>query len=228
MEQAPVLVAEKIYKSFDYPIHFEVLNGVDFSLKPGDSVAIIGPSGQGKSTFLQLLGALDSPTQGTVKLLGKTVTPYNSAYLRRHHIGYMFQAFYLLEDYTVLENALMPARIARQNTQPGSEAYKRLDSLLDNLGLGHRKSFNTKLLSGGEKQRLALARALCNNPSILLADEPTGNLDHDTAHDIFQLMEDWVNNNQTSLVIATHDLEIAHRCERIYQLKNGKLHSIKE
>ncbi len=183
-----ILQAKDLKKSFHHPAPVRILKGLNFIVKRGETVAITGRSGQGKSTLLQILGTLEKPCSGQLNIVGQTINRFNCGQIRNRHIAFIFQSFHLLEDYTALENILMPARIARQPISLGSEAYKHGLFLLEKVGLTGRAHFNTKLLSGGEKQRVAIARALCNDPDIIFADEPSGNLDKETAQDIHQIL----------------------------------------
>lgn len=218
-----LLKAKGLVKKFYRPITTTILNGIDIEVSAGETVAIGGRSGEGKSTLLQILGTLDTPTAGNIEILGTSVSGWNSGSLRCKHIGFVFQSFYLLADYSALENVLMAARISRQSISPGSPAYKRAISLLEKVGLGERLHHSTKLLSGGEKQRVAIARALCNDPQILFADEPTGNLDKQTAEDIYELLFDAVKEDQKALIVVTHDPSLMERCQTKYSLSQGLL-----
>jgi lipoprotein-releasing system ATP-binding protein len=196
-----ILTAQNIKKA--YP-KVEVLKDIHLSLAKGESIAICGRSGEGKTTLLHILGGLEKPDSGQVHLQGEK--------------GFVFQSYNLLEDFTALENVLMPARIARQKTT--REQGLKLLKLVD---LEQRADFPAKLLSGGEKQRVALARALCNNPSLILADEPTGNLDRETGKKIGQLLFSLVKTQGASLILVTHDPELAKECDKRYELKSGSL-----
>lgn len=218
-----VLVAQQIHKSFHHPTAVTLLRGVSLSVAPGETVAIMGRSGEGKSTLLQILGTLDSPCQGSLHIAGQCVTGSNSDAVRNRHIGFVFQSFHLLEDYSAIDNILMPARIARKSVRKGSEAYARACHILEKVGLAHRIHFPIKLLSGGEKQRISIARAMINDPSILLADEPSGNLDRQNSQIIHELLLNAAMNEQKAIVIVTHDLELARLCSRQYQLTEGCL-----
>lgn len=219
----PLLQAKKIVKTFTRPFPITILNGIDLSVFPGDSIAIGGRSGQGKSTLLQILGTLDTPTEGELEICSKTANSFNCSNLRRSHLGFVFQAYYLLSDFSALDNVLMAARIARQSVSPGSPAYQRAVSLLERVGLGERMHHSTKLLSGGEKQRVAIARALCNDPDIILADEPTGNLDKHTAEGIYSILLDIAEKENKALVVVTHDPSLMERCSKRYTLSQGLL-----
>lgn len=223
MKPSPLLKTRKLVKSFKHPLPLTILNGVDLEVYPGDVIAIGGRSGEGKSTLLHLLGALDVPSSGNLEILGTPATWFNRSSLRCNHIGFIFQAFYLLADYTALENVLMAGRIARKSISPGSLCYNHAVHLLERVGLKNRMHHSTKLLSGGEKQRVAIARALCNNPSIILADEPTGNLDRQTAEEIYQILLETVEESQKALVIVTHDPLLIAKCKQRFTLSQGIL-----
>lgn len=218
-----LLKAEDIHKSFYSPVKVPILKGIDLSVEAGETVAIMGRSGEGKSTLLQVLGTLDSPCSGKLEIAGLNVNNFNKSKIRNKHIAFIFQSFHLLEDYTALENVLMPASIARQNISKGSIAYKRGCELLEMVGLSARANFNTKLLSGGEKQRVAIARALCNDPDLILADEPSGNLDKQTSVSIHSLLLNFVAHGNKALIVVTHDPSLASMCQTQYHLHGGRL-----
>jgi len=218
-----ILSASQLHKVFYDPAKLEILRNVSLEIYKGETIAITGASGEGKSTLLHILGTLENPCSGSIKIAGQKVTKSNAAKIRNLHIGFIFQSFHLLEDYTTIENVLMPARIARKNTQIGSEAYERGQTLLKKVGLADRAQFHTKLLSGGEKQRVAIARALCNDPDIILADEPSGNLDHNNSAHIHELLLNLASEQQKTLIIVTHDRELASLCKRHFYLKNGQI-----
>jgi lipoprotein-releasing system ATP-binding protein len=224
---SPLLQAQGIFKNFYHPVSLKILTNIHFQIMQQESVAIIGRSGEGKSTLLHILGTLEQPCEGFLSIAGEKVSATNRAKLRNRHIGFVFQSFHLLEDYTALENVLMPARIARNSVQKGSEALKKGYALLEQVGLEDRAHFSTKYLSGGEKQRVALARAMCNNPTLLLADEPSGNLDRQTASFIHKILFDFSQQPQKALLLVTHDRELAQLCTRQYELRDGQLFSIK-
>lgn len=219
MNNNPILSAKKISKKFSYPIQLEILKNVDLELFSGDSVAIMGRSGEGKSTFLQILGTLESPTTGSLTIMGKEASKHTDI-LRNRHIGFVFQAFHLLEDFTALENVMMPAHIGRKDK---SAAKKRALELLELVGLKERALHFAKQLSGGEKQRVSIARAFFNDPDLILADEPTGNLDTTTAHDIHNLLLDFAHKWGKALLLVTHDPALAALCRHRYQLSQGQL-----
>lgn len=223
-----VLEAKKIRKAFYNPAHVQILKNVNLTVSHGDTVAIMGRSGEGKSTLLQILGTLESACEGTLEIDGIPVSHFNKSALRNKKLAFIFQSFHLLEDYTAIENVLMPARIAREKISPGSEAHQRACDLLEHVGLAHRRDFNTKLLSGGEKQRVAIARALCNDPDIILADEPSGNLDRQTSYHIHDLLINFAKNHQKSLIVVTHDEVLATLCQHRYHLVDGELVRVSE
>lgn len=219
----PILSARNIRKTFYHPQTIDILKGISLDLFPGESIAIIGASGEGKSTLLQILGTLEAPSSGDLFIAGESATLNPSPILRNRHIGFVFQTFNLLEDYSVLHNVTMPALIAGKRVGKNEAAYNRAIELLIKVGLEKRIHFPTKLLSGGEKQRASLARALCNDPEIILADEPSGNLDHDTSSQIHQLLIESVKQLHKGLIVVTHDLTLASLCDRRFQLGDGYL-----
>lgn len=219
----PILEARNISKIYKQPIDVPILNGIDISVRRGETIAIMGRSGEGKSTLLQILGTLDDPSTGDIVVDGVPVTAFNRSRLRNQKFGFIFQSFHLLEDYSALDNILMPAKIARKNVSKRSPTYLSALELLEAVGLSARAHFNTKLLSGGEKQRIAIARALCNDPDILLADEPSGNLDRMTAQNIHKLLLHFAASRNKTLIVVTHDVELARLCNTQYFLSEGKL-----
>lgn len=219
----PILSAVNIKKRFHYPNEIEILKGINLDLYPGQSIAIVGSSGEGKSTLLQILGTLEAAHSGELFIAGKSVTTAQAPLLRNKHIGFIFQSFNLLEDYSVLQNVLMPGLIANQPVHKNSAAHARGIALLEKVGLQHRIDFTTKLLSGGEKQRACLARALLNDPEIILADEPSGNLDHENSKRIHELLLEPVKTLNKSLIVVTHDQELANLCDRKLRLCDGYL-----
>lgn len=199
----------------------EVLRGVDIDLRRGDFVALRGASGAGKSTLLHLLGGLDVPTRGDVFLAGKNLAALSRrelAKVRNTQVGFIFQAYYLLPELDALENVCLPARMARV---PASQAAKRGQELLTLVGLGDRIEHKPYELSGGEQQRVAIARALINEPQLILADEPTGNLDSKTGEEIMDLLCRIRDENHTTLVIATHDAKLAARAPVTINIVDG-------
>lgn len=217
------LKAQGISKSFYTPGKVTIVRDLDLKVAKGETIAITGKSGQGKSTLLQILGTLDSPCTGNLHIMGQKVSFFNKSFIRNRHLGFIFQSFHLLDDYTALENVLMPAKIARNDVSPKSAAFKLGLSLLEQVNLGHRAHFNSKVLSGGEKQRVAIARALCNNPDIIFADEPSGNLDKETAQHIHHLLISFTKKQNKSLIIVTHDESLAAMTDTKYILSNEKL-----
>jgi lipoprotein-releasing system ATP-binding protein len=202
----------------------EVLRGVDLAVEPGEMVAIVGPSGSGKSTLLHLLGALDRPDSGLVQIGGQPLAELSGAALagfRNRTIGFVFQFHQLLPDFTALENVMLPGRIAGLDPRTVHDNARRL---LREVGLEERLDFFPNQLSGGERQRVALCRALALEPPLLLADEPTGNLDPESGETVFQLLLDLQARHHTTGVLVTHNPEIAQRCTRILRLDGGVLH----
>ncbi|HAC05724.1 MAG TPA: lipoprotein-releasing system ATP-binding protein LolD [Gemmatimonadetes bacterium] len=225
---APPLAARQLQKSFVVGdgSRLEILKEVDFEIAAGEVVAIIGASGAGKSTLLHLLGALDSPTGGDVLVGGRPVaglTDEELADVRNHHVGFVFQFHHLLREFTALENVMMPALIAGMSSR---EASERASSLLLSVGVDHRESHKPNQLSGGEQQRVAVARALVNEPLVLLLDEPSGNLDTETSERLHDLLFRLRERQALSMVIVTHNRELAARADRILELTGGRLQPV--
>lgn len=218
-----LLIAKNISKEYKNPQKVTVLEDISLRACRGETIAILGPSGVGKSTLLNILGTLESSTHGTLTIKNEKSPFRNPAKLRSESIGFIFQSYHLLNEYTTLENVLMPAKIARKSTNRFSESYQRAIKLLDKVGMLHRKDHHTKLLSGGEKQRVAIARALCNDPDIILADEPSGNLDEQNSSAIHSLLIDCAKTLKKTLILVTHNTELAALCDARYLLKEGKL-----
>ncbi len=199
------------------------LAGVDLDVAPGEAVALMGASGSGKSTLLHLLGALDTPSSGSLEVDGKALHALDDAALsrfRRERLGFVFQFFHLLPTLSVLENVLMPARLAGTS---GPEAQRRAQALLERVGLAGREKESPDVLSGGQQQRVAIARALVTRPVLLLADEPTGNLDSASSAGVLQLLAELMREQQATLVMATHSAEAARIAGRIVRLRDGRI-----
>ncbi len=212
--------AEGLFKSYDEGT-IQVLNGVSFEARTGETVALCGPSGCGKSTLLHLLGGLDFCDRGSVLVNGQKITRNSSTVqLLRHQVGFVFQLHNLIADLTLEENCLLPTVAAGTSR---AEANARLTYLTGRTGLSHRLHQRMQKLSGGERQRTALCRALMNRPGILLADEPTGSLDERTAEQVFSLLLDLVAAEGITLVMATHDRSLAGRCDRLLDMRDGKI-----
>lgn len=218
-----ILETKNLFKAFYNPKPVTIFKDITFQMLEGESVAIVGRSGEGKSTLLHILGTLEEPCKGGVYIDGEKATPYNRVRLRNQKIGFVFQSFHLLEDYTALDNVLMPAKIGRKALGPGSIARERALYLLEKVGLADRAYFHTKLLSGGEKQRVALARAMCNDPCLIMADEPSGNLDRETAGLIHEILIDFAKTPGKGLILVTHDKELAALCSKQLELSGGML-----
>jgi putative ABC transport system ATP-binding protein len=198
-----------------------VLRGVSFTIEPGEIVALMGPSGSGKSTLLNIIGCLDRPTAGHYILGGRdvsTLTRAEQAWVRLNYLGFVFQAFHLLPDATVLENVAMPLYYAGYSAK---ERHDRAASLLSRVGLGDRLEHRPSQLSGGQKQRVAIARSLANNPKLLLADEPTGALDTKTGDEVLKLLDDLHKETGLSILIVTHDAEVADFAQRTVRVRDG-------
>jgi len=200
-----------------------VLDDVSIDVAPGEIVALMGPSGSGKSTLMNILGCLDGPTRGTYALGGRdvsTLTARERAWVRLHYIGFIFQSFHLIGDHTVLENVTLPLYYAGIDRQ---ERETRAVELIERVGLGHRLGHRPAQLSGGEKQRVAIARAVSGQPRLLLADEPTGALDTRTGNEVMELLLELHEARALTLIIVTHDPEVAEYCHRQIFLRDGKV-----
>src|SRR5262245_11885358 len=215
----------KSYDALDAAQSVQVLQNISLDIGRGESVAIIGPSGSGKSTLLNIIGTLDRPSSGRVTLDGQDLDQLSEeelARVRNEQIGFVFQAHHLLPQCTVLENVLVPT-LARKDRQSRDTAVERGRQLLERVGLGGRLSHRPGQLSGGERQRVAVVRALINQPKLLLADEPTGSLDHASAVELGRLLVELNREQQVTLVLVTHSTELAARMGKIFELNEGKL-----
>lgn len=212
-----ILKAVNICKYFEKN-SLKILDGINLELIEGKSIAIMGSSGEGKTTLLHILGGLESPTCGEIYLNSEKLSSKNSSHFRSSYIGYIFQNFNLLEDLSLSDNIAMPALIFRKNKK---EILLKVKSLLKETALEERGPTLAKFLSGGEKQRAAIARSFCNDPKIILADEPSGNLDYTNSKIIHNLLISFVKKKNKSLIVATHDEELANLCDEVYLLKNG-------
>lgn len=200
-----------------------VLKNVSFTMNSGELVAIVGSSGSGKSTLLHTLGGLDQPSQGEVFIKGQSLQKLSSnalAHLRNQHLGFVYQFHHLMADFSALENVMMPMLIGNQNR---NEAKERAEKMLQAVGLAHRITHRPSALSGGERQRVAIARALVNRPALVLADEPTGNLDQKTTESIFELIQQLNQEQQIAFLLVTHDLNLANKLSRRLIMQDGVL-----
>ncbi len=218
----PIISVEHVSKSVtDSTGTLDILRDIDFSLVPGETAAIVGASGSGKSTLLSIIAGLDTPSAGTVRIAGQDLFALDEddrAALRGERLGFVFQSFQLMGNLTALENVMLPLELAGRR-----DAREQARRMLERVGLGERLSHYPRVLSGGEQQRVALGRAFVVQPSVLLADEPTGSLDHATGESVMQLMLDLNRERGTTLVLVTHDRGIAARCDRRITLEAGRI-----
>jgi ABC-type lipoprotein export system ATPase subunit len=211
----PLLTIKQLKKTYSSPQPIDLLKDISFCVHEKESVAIMGASGEGKTTLLHILASLEKPSSGEILFQDKSLSEFKVNEYRLNQIGFIFQTYNLIEDLSVLENVLLPMRLKKDIN------LKRAELLLQELGLTHRSSFLTKHLSGGEKQRVAIARAFANDPPLILADEPTGNLDHTNAEIVHDFLINCTKKFQKTLIVATHNQDLANRCQMIYQLTNG-------
>jgi len=232
MSEDPVVEARDLHRSFadvetgEEGRRIHVLRGLGLTVSGGETLSIVGPSGSGKSTLLHLLGGLDRPTSGTVRLGGRDLSGLDDrglAAMRNRHVGFVFQFHHLLRDFSAAENVMMPRLVAGEGRE---EARRRASRLLDQVGLGGRLAHRPAELSGGEQQRVAVARALVNEPPLLLADEPSGNLDVDTSERLHDLLFAMVEEHGSALVLVTHNRDLAGRAGRRLRLSGGRLEPV--
>lgn len=217
-----VLSLEQVVRNYvQGPRVLQVLKGINLHINAGEIVALVGPSGSGKSSLLHICGLLEPPTSGTVSIGGHAIADNADAVrtrLRRHNIGYVYQAHHLLPDFTAIENLMLPHIVAGIGKKSAAE---KASKYLGAVGLSHREHHFPSQMSGGEQQRVAIARALINDPVLLLADEPTGNLDPQTADDVFGLLMETARSSRMGALIATHNMDLARRMDRILEIRNG-------
>jgi lipoprotein-releasing system ATP-binding protein len=220
----PALRLDKIVRTFEQgSVRIEVLKGADLVVEPGQFVALLGPSGSGKSTLLQIAGLLEHSDGGEVYIEGQAsgrLPDRDRTLLRRHKLGFVYQHHHLLPEFSALENVMMPQLLAGQGRRA---ARDRASELLGRFGLDHRLSHRPAKLSGGEQQRVAIARAIVNGPALLLADEPTGNLDRKTANDVLEELLSLIRGQNLAALVATHNVDLADRADRIVRLEDGLL-----
>lgn len=220
----PILEARNIHKYFRKPVLFHVLKDINLQVQRGEFVSVMGKSGSGKSTLLYILSTMDSDYEGSLRFNDKELSKQTAmalAHIRNQHIGFVFQFHYLMSEFTVLENVMLPAKKLAKKTYPEIEvnAMEKL-KMLHIEHLAHKKAYR---ISGGEKQRVAIARALINDPSILMGDEPTGNLDSYNAENVFQIFKKLKEEQGLSLLVVTHDNDFAERTDRVIHMEDGKV-----
>lgn len=225
LDKELILRADSVCKDYtESSIVTHVLKGVDIDIYSDEMVAIIGSSGSGKSTLLHILGTLDKPTKGAVYYQGENLFKLGNArcdYFRNHILGFVYQFHHLLSDFTAYENVAFPMMISGDYNK--KQIDERVKYLLDRVGLGHRLNHRSSELSGGERQRVAIARAVANKPSLILADEPTGNLDFKSANEVLALLEEIREESKCSMLVVTHDRDMAGKFERVYEMNDGTL-----
>ncbi len=223
MNDKKIISCQNITKRFrEGKLDVEVLRGITLDIHAGEKIAIVGSSGSGKSTLLHILGGLDLPSEGSVQVLDQDISKLSDTQrgvLRNKSLGFIYQFHHLLPEFTALENVAMPLLIGGAKV---SDATEKASDILDKVGLGKRLNHKPGQLSGGERQRAAIARALVTKPQAVLADEPTGNLDHKTAMHIFDLMQSLNQEMQTAFIIVTHDMQLAEKMDKVYNLIDGK------
>ncbi|MGC8868404.1 MAG: ABC transporter ATP-binding protein [Sulfurihydrogenibium sp.] len=215
---------KKVYKNGQEEV--VALKGISLEIEKGSMVALMGPSGSGKSTLLHIIGGVDFPTEGKVLVDGQEINKFDDKTLskfRNQNVGFVFQFHYLLPEFTALENVMLPIQIKGEKNPE-----KKAEEILTKLNLLHRKNHKPAQLSGGEQQRVAIARAIANNPSLLIADEPTGNLDSQNAKNVIILLKELNEKNKMTIIIATHDVEIAKYCQYIYFIRDGMLVNVEK
>ncbi len=222
----PVLRLERICKSYNVgrSNEVEVLHDIDLTIRRGEFVALIGPSGSGKSTLLNIIGLLDRPTAGRLFIEGHETSKLNDGAitkLRAHSIGFVFQYHYLISAFTAIENVMMP--LLAERVFPSDAIRERAHTLLAQVGLAQWENNLANNMSGGQQQRVAIARALAMNPALILADEPTGNLDTKSAHSVFEMMQQVNETEGTTFLIVTHNMDLARRCHRIIEVVDGRV-----
>ena len=221
---ANIIELKDIKKVYGTVVKAEVLHGVDLEIEDSSFLSIVGQSGSGKSTLMNIMGTLDQPTSGEIKIAGKQTNKMNKnelASVRNETIGFIFQFHYLLPEFTAFENVILPYRI--KGLKPSKEIMERAKELMDVVEISKVRNNLAPNMSGGQQQRTAIARALINNPKIILADEPTGNLDSDTSAKVFSLMRDLNKRYGTTFVIITHDRRIAEETDRIVEIRDGNI-----
>lgn len=230
MINTPVLHANDLHYAYnDKTRRLSILAGLNLTVNAGDNIAIVGASGTGKSTLLHVLGGLDAPQSGEVILCGtyfsgaKKISAKHQGILRNQHLGFVYQFHHLLPEFNALENVMMPLLVRKT---PRSEAAKSAQVLLEKVGVGERSTHRPGELSGGERQRVAIARAMVTKPDCILADEPTGNLDQETAQSVIKTLFELQQSEQTALVIVTHDIQVAQHMQQVYRLQDKQLKQV--